>query len=279
MTPPSSSAATGWREIPPPQARPAPVPRALRAPLAVRGAVVLPDLEPDVWAEAVVAAERVFGRAGVLAGAGDHRRWTAGPAAGRRTQARMSADGVAGGVRVEVEHVRAGPRPWPAAACWLCAPAAAVVAVVLSGRAASLAEWGVVAVLGVAPAVLAVWIGAAEWTRSLAVLRNVRRVLAATEQAAWQARAVWVEAHDAGEDDGRDVEPEAIALPPVSGPGLWLDLDEIDGLAGARPAPPVARRPRPPSARADRSTADRDASWRGAAPEGFADWRPTSAAP
>ena len=275
MSVPSSVSAAGWREIPPLQALPEPTPRVLRAPLAVRRAVVVPDLEDGVWAESVAAAERAFGRAGTHAGGGDDRRWTAAPTR-RQSEVRLSTSGVAGGVRVEIEHVRPRPRPWVAAAVWLCLPAAVVVASVLAGRAASLAEWSVVAGLLAVPAAVAVWVGAVEWARSLTVLRRVRRVLQAAERAAWQSQARWVETHEMPPDDGPFVEPEAEWVDPALGlnPGHWLALDELDGLRDAQPA-----RVAPQDLRRARRTVERATALRRAPiPEGFAEWRPTAPA-
>ena len=261
------SPSVGWREVPPLRPVPAPAPTASGAPLTVRQAAVVPDLGGDVWRAAVEAAERAFGRPGVSAGEGDHRRWTAGPSHGRRRQARVVSVGVAGGVRVEVEAIRPRPRPWSTAVTLVCVPVSVVVASVLAGRTASLNEWAAAAGLAAVPAVVAVWAAAVEWSRSLADLGRVRRVLAAVERASWRAQAVWVEAHEVSEDPdgpGHEIDP-----PFDLGPAEWLALDEMDGLLDARPA-----RPAPTGLRRARRTVERATADPRPPPEGFSEWRP-----
>ena len=230
---------------------------------------MVPDVSDGVWHAAVEAAERAFWGAGVGAGHGDHRLWTSGTSR-RLRRARVTTAGVAGGVRVEVEEVRPRPRPWVLAVALVCVPSAVVVAVVLLSRASSLAEWAVVGALVAVPGVVAVWAAAVEWARSLAVLRRVRAVLAAVERAAWDERAVWVEAQEVDAHGTSDAPPEPDALPQDVGPAEWLGLDEIEGLLGARPArvaPVDLRRSRRAVGRA---TAER----RDPVPEGFSEWRP-----
>lgn len=187
----------------------------------------------------------------------------------------MTSEEVAGGTRIQVEHIRPGPRPWLAAISWLCVPAAGVVAAVLSGRAATLDDWAVVAGLLAVPVIAGIGLAVAEWSRSLAVLQCVRRVLTEVDRAAWRARAVWVEAHEipaetwAPDFDGLDT---TLDLRPLDlGPGEWLALEEWDGLADARPARVAPHDLRRARRVVERATADR----RDAIPEGFAEWRPT----
>ena len=264
MPAPSSASGAGWREVPP-RAQPPPA-VTLRAPRAVYRGVVVPELGDAAWDQAAAAAERAFRCAGVLGGAGDNREWAAALARGR---ARLWTTGVAGGVRVEAEHVRPRPRPWGAAAAWLCLPAAAVAAAVLAGRPARLDDWSVVAALLAAPAVVAVWAGVAEWARSLTALRRVRYVLGVAERAAWQAQARWVEAYEAAPENAEsDVLP---VEPPGLGPSEWLAAEELDGLGGARPT-----RVELPPRHARRVVARATAEPRAPAPEGFAEWQPTA---